>query len=78
MSFKVTFLPRGSATLFSNGIVYRPLRNAPTLDLAVMYRRDDRSELLARFLELARTLSKDGASFGRTSYGVGFTFESTR
>jgi len=33
---------------------------------------------LSPFLEIARTLSKEGASFGRTSLGVGFTFESAR
>lgn len=32
---------------------------------------------LSPFMEIVRTTSKDGVSFGRTSYGLGFTFESS-
>lgn len=32
---------------------------------------------LSPFIEIVRTTSKDGISFGRSSIGVGFTFEST-
>lgn len=33
---------------------------------------------LSPYLEIVRTLSKENASFGRTSMGLGFTFESAR
>ena len=32
---------------------------------------------LSPYMEIVRTSSKEGASFGRTTYGLGFTFETT-
>jgi len=33
---------------------------------------------LSPFMEIARTLDKSGVKFGRTSFGLGFTFESVK
>jgi DNA-binding transcriptional LysR family regulator len=50
----VTLVPEGAASACSEGVVYRPLERGPTLDFALVYRRDDASPLLKAFLHDVR------------------------
>jgi DNA-binding transcriptional LysR family regulator len=49
----ISILPASLRSLRRKGVVYRPFRKPePTTDLAIMWRRDDRSPALRSFLEI--------------------------
>lgn len=56
----VSIVPASLQNLQRTGVVYRPLRPpVPTSDLAVMWRPDDASPSLRRFLEIVRHVAED-------------------
>lgn len=60
----VSLVPASMQNLQRTGVVYRPLKPpVPTSDLAVMWRPDDESPSLRRFLEIVREAVGDGDSF---------------
>ena len=52
----VAVVPAGLRAVQLAGVVYRELEHAPELELAVAWRREDRSALLHRFLDLVADL----------------------
>jgi len=57
----ISLLPASVENLRAPGLRYRPLRKpAPMMEMAVAYRRDDPSRVLANFLALVRELSRTG------------------
>lgn len=51
-------IPTTTKTFSMRGTVFRPLRDAPAVDLAVAWRRDDNSPLLANFISLLDSVSQ--------------------
>jgi hypothetical protein len=49
-------VPDSATNIKIPGVVYRPLTSdpMPEVDLSCIYRRDDESPLLAKFLDIAR------------------------
>lgn len=54
----VAIVPARMQALQLEGVVYRDLENAPEVDLAVAWRREDRSALLRNFLDVAMAVTK--------------------
>ena len=55
----VSLLPASIRNLRRTGVVYRPLASpAPRVELAVAYRRDDRSPIVLAFLEMVRSAAQ--------------------
>ncbi|EWC42618.1 LysR substrate-binding domain-containing protein [Stutzerimonas stutzeri] len=56
--FGASFVAKSTVALSLPGLTYRPLRNVPgstKIDLSCIYRRDDRSPILAAFLEVVKS-----------------------
>ncbi|MUN62042.1 LysR family transcriptional regulator [Kocuria sediminis] len=58
----VAVVPAGLRAVQLAGVVYRELEHAPELELAVAWRREDRSALLHRFLDLVADLRSGSAA----------------
>ncbi|MCG2622024.1 LysR substrate-binding domain-containing protein [Arthrobacter sp. I2-34] len=54
----MALIPATTRTFAIRGTVFRPLRDAPVVDLAVAWRADDRSPLLANFISLLDSVSQ--------------------
>ncbi|ASN20058.1 LysR substrate-binding domain-containing protein [Arthrobacter sp. YN] len=55
----VAILPASVRALQLEGVVYRDIEQAPEVDLAVAWRREDRSSLLQSFLDVVGAATKD-------------------
>ncbi|MEH2424256.1 MAG: LysR family substrate-binding domain-containing protein [Nostoc sp.] len=59
----VTLLPANAQNLQRKGVVYRPIQGENlTLELAVVWRRDDSSVVLREFLEITKTVARNQKS----------------
>jgi DNA-binding transcriptional LysR family regulator len=59
----VSILPASLQSLQRSGVVYRPLQSpAPTIDMAVIWRPDDKSPTLRSFLEIIWEVAKTEAT----------------
>jgi DNA-binding transcriptional LysR family regulator len=54
----VAIVPASMRALQLEGVVYRDLEDAPEVDLAVAWRRDDRSPLLRNFLDVVMAVTE--------------------
>lgn len=57
----LALVPMATRGLAFQGIVFRPVRNAPPVDLAVAWRRGGKTPLVRRFLALFDTVAAPGA-----------------
>jgi hypothetical protein len=60
----LALVPMTSRMFTFQGIVFRPIRNAPLVDLAVGWRVGSETQLVRRFLELFDTVPEPHARHG--------------
>jgi DNA-binding transcriptional LysR family regulator len=68
----VSLVPESVSTFGRPGVTYRPLRGPnASLAIALAQRRDDRSPLVSKFREVARSVTKGGRAATRAPRGRG-------
>jgi DNA-binding transcriptional LysR family regulator len=55
-----SLVPDSVRSLARRGVAYRPLSDGPSIELALAWRADDRSPVLAAFREVVRGLAEEG------------------
>lgn len=56
----VSILPGSLRNVRAEGIAFRPLHHGPSVEIGLAYRRDESSKTLFSFLEVVRTITRQG------------------